>query len=90
MLDQAALLALPPYGLARAEKRAFLTAELAALVGVHDFAADSAAERVSFALDREHTAEVMRALADRGVTELNSHPPTLEELFMHEYAGSER
>ncbi len=35
MTDEAALLALPPYGLARAEKRAFLAAELAALTRRH-------------------------------------------------------
>jgi phenylacetate-coenzyme A ligase PaaK-like adenylate-forming protein len=35
MTEEAALLALPPYGLARAEKRAFLTGELTALTRRH-------------------------------------------------------
>ena len=35
MIDDAALLSLPPYGLARAEKRAFLTGELQSLTRLH-------------------------------------------------------
>ncbi len=70
MLDQAALLALPPYGLARAEKRAFLTEELAALTRHH----------------AAHCAPYARMLAATGtdadtVTDYAQLPPLPVRLF---------
>ena len=59
---------------------------LAALPGVHDVRASG--QQISFSLDREHTAEVLRTLAYLGAEELVSAPLSLEELFMHEYANS--
>lgn len=59
---------------------------LAGVPGVHDLSVGEAG--VSFSLDREHTAEVLRALADLGVSEISAAPPSLEDLFMSEYAAS--
>lgn len=59
---------------------------LAGLPGVHDVRA--AGQQLSFSLDREHAAEVLRTLAYLGAEDLVSAPLSLEELFMHEYASS--
>jgi ABC-2 type transport system ATP-binding protein len=61
---------------------------LAGLPGVHDLTV--VAGEVSFALDGEHTAEVMRALSELDVLSLSSAPPSLEELFLRQYAGGEQ
>lgn len=56
--------------------------------GVHG--ATREGEVVHFALDREHTPQVLRLLADAGATEVVSNPPSLEELFMSEYGARVR
>ena len=56
---------------------------LGRLAGVHDFRVDG--DQVSFALDGEHTADVMRALADAEIVAVTSNPPSLEELFLRQY-----
>ena len=61
---------------------------LASVQGVHDLSV--AGDRVSFALDREHTPAALRALADLGASEVSFNPPSLEELFMSEYAAVAR
>lgn len=58
---------------------------LAALDGVHEL--EAAGDEVSFRLDREHTGEVMKALAALNITEVVSTPPSLEELFLRQYAS---
>ncbi len=42
--------------------------------------------QVSFHLDGEHTGTVMKALADLDVVSVTSNPPSLEELFLRQYA----
>ncbi len=59
---------------------------LRALPGVHD--ASLVGQALSFALDREHTSEVLGVLSGLGIEELDSAPPSLEELFMTEYAAA--
>jgi len=59
---------------------------LAALNGVHDLEVSDDGE-VSFRLDREHTGEVMKALAALDLTSVVSTPPSLEELFLRQYAS---
>lgn len=54
--------------------------------GVHDLTSEGS--RVAFALDREHLADVLGELSRLGVTELQSEPMSLEELFLNEYARS--
>lgn len=61
-------------------------ARLAELPGVHDLQVKG--QRITFSLDREHTPEVLRALSSLDVQEMVSAPPSLEELFMHEYASN--
>lgn len=41
--------------------------------------------RVSFDLDTDHLDAAMQALAGLGLRSLTAHPPTLEELFLHQY-----
>jgi ABC-2 type transport system ATP-binding protein len=41
--------------------------------------------RVSLEVDTDHLDTVVRRLAELGVRSLASHPPTLEELFLHQY-----
>ncbi len=54
------------------------------LAGVHDFAS-GADGLVTFSLDGDHTADVMAALAARGIVALESAPPSLEAMFLSEY-----
>jgi ABC-2 type transport system ATP-binding protein len=57
--------------------------DLGRLPGVHDLEVDG--HRIRFGVDADQLAEVVRHLGDLGVTSLVSHPPTLEELFLHHY-----
>jgi ABC-2 type transport system ATP-binding protein len=61
-------------------------AALDGLPGVHDLT--RANGEVSFALDSEHTGEVMKALAALDLVSVKSNPPSLEELFMRQYTTS--
>jgi ABC-2 type transport system ATP-binding protein len=51
--------------------------------GVHEFS--KSGSRVEFEVDGQHMDSVVRDLAALGISELVSHPPTLEELFMRHY-----
>lgn len=55
--------------------------------GVHDFHVDGG--HVAFSLDGEHTAAVMRTLADADIVSVVSNPPSLEELFLRQYETGE-
>jgi ABC-2 type transport system ATP-binding protein len=59
-------------------------AGLAELPGVHDVHTQHG--RVSFHVDTDALEPVLRRLADAGVRNLVSQPPTLEELFLRHYA----
>jgi polyether ionophore transport system ATP-binding protein len=68
----------------RVETARPVTAEaLADLPGVHDIQLDGGT--VSFAVDAEHLDAAMRQLSQHGIRSLESHPPTLEELFLRHY-----
>jgi ABC-2 type transport system ATP-binding protein len=41
--------------------------------------------RVTFTVEADHLDEAMRYLAGLGITNITSHPPTLEELFLSQY-----
>jgi ABC-2 type transport system ATP-binding protein len=56
---------------------------LAGLSGVHGLAVDG--DRASFEVETASLAGVHRHLAELGVVDLTSNPPTLEELFMRHY-----
>jgi ABC-2 type transport system ATP-binding protein len=56
---------------------------LAAVPGVHDLRREDG--RVSFEVDHEALADVVRHLGDLGVRSLVSTPPTLEQLFLRHY-----
>lgn len=56
---------------------------LGTMPGVHEFTASG--NRIEFEVDGAHFDEVIRQLAVLGVSDLLSHPPTLEELFMRHY-----
>lgn len=60
------------------------TPELASLNGVHNVEA-APNGRQTFSVDTEHMAEVIDYLAQRQIVELQSTPPTLEDLFMRYY-----
>ncbi len=64
------------------------TPELAQIVGVHDLTVDDGA--LTFTVDPEALAPVLRILADADVTGLTSAPPSLEELFLDAYRTSSR
>ena len=59
------------------------TARLAALEGVHNFAADG--ERFTFDVDDARIDAVLPELTALGVTNLTITPPSLEELFLRHY-----
>jgi len=59
-------------------------AGLAALPGVANLAAQDG--RVAFDVDAAHLGEAMGYLSGLGIRSLVVHPPTLEELFLREYA----
>jgi ABC-2 type transport system ATP-binding protein len=56
---------------------------LAKLPGVHNLKVDG--DRVTCQVDAGHLGPILRHLADLGVRELVSQPPTLEELFLRHY-----
>jgi ABC-2 type transport system ATP-binding protein len=56
---------------------------LADLPGVHRLIADG--NRVRFEVDTVHLESALRRLGELGVRSLESHPPTLEELFLRHY-----
>ncbi len=60
---------------------------LAALEGVHDVRTDGA--RTSFHVDDAAVGAVLAALAPLSPTGLTISPPSLEELFLRQYAGDE-
>ncbi len=53
--------------------------------GVHDLRLDADGTGAAFEVQTGAMADVHRYLAERGVQDLVSHPPTLEELFMRHY-----
>ncbi len=57
------------------------------LPGVHDLQVDGT--QAQFDVDTHHLDGAIRHLAERGVTNLVSQPPTLEELFLRHYGGDE-
>jgi ABC-2 type transport system ATP-binding protein len=74
--------------------RTAVSAELAAaplglssIEGIHNL--DIAGNRVRFSADPEALSRALRELTSAGVISLVSQPPTLEELFMRHYAGSQ-
>jgi ABC-2 type transport system ATP-binding protein len=65
-----------------AELRA-TAAGLESLPGIHGLEIHDS--HVRFDVDSEHLGEAVRRLGELGVTGLESHPPTLEELFLRHY-----
>ncbi|MCR6483416.1 ABC transporter ATP-binding protein [Amycolatopsis sp. OK19-0408] len=62
-------------------------ADLAALPGVHDLS--SYGSHVHLSVDQSSLDDVMRHLAEAGLRNLVSRPPTLEELFLRHYRHDE-
>ena len=60
---------------------------LAGLPGVHDMRVEGS--RVRCRVDADHLGPVLRRLAEHGVRELVSQPPTLEQLFLRHYRVDE-
>ena len=56
---------------------------LAQLDGIHDLVHDDG--RVRFDVDSDSLDTAIRHLAELGVVDITSHPPTLEELFLRHY-----
>ena len=56
---------------------------LGALCGIHTPEVNG--DRVTFSVDSEHLGAALAALYEAGVSSLNAHPPTLEELFLAHY-----
>jgi ABC-2 type transport system ATP-binding protein len=56
---------------------------LAGLPGIHGLEVEGA--RVRFDVDTAHLEAAVRRLGELGVRSLESHPPTLEELFLRHY-----
>jgi ABC-2 type transport system ATP-binding protein len=56
---------------------------VAGLPGIHDLEVED--HRVRFDVDAEHLDAAVRHLSSLGVRTLESHPPTLEELFLRHY-----
>ena len=80
--------------------RTSVTAELSApapgldrLDGVHDLVAEpldgGAGTRVAFEVDTARTDAVLQVLLESGVRSLTAQPPTLEQLFLRHYAGTD-
>jgi ABC-2 type transport system ATP-binding protein len=66
-------------------------AGLESLTGVHDLVVDEQAggSRVRCEVDSDMLEELLRRLVAAGVRTLVSQPPTLEELFLRHYSGSD-
>jgi len=60
---------------------------VATLPGIHAFQTEDG--RVRFDVDAEHLDAVVRSLGELGVRSLESHPPTLEQLFLRFYGVEE-
>ncbi|MGL5910442.1 MAG: ABC transporter ATP-binding protein, partial [Phycicoccus sp.] len=58
---------------------------LAGVPGIH--APDVTDGRVAFDVDSDALDDALAALLPLGIRSLQAHPPTLEELFLREYAG---
>jgi ABC-2 type transport system ATP-binding protein len=56
---------------------------IAEISGVHNARFENG--RVSFDVDGDHLDEAVRYLSGTGIRSLQSHPPTLEELFLRQY-----
>ncbi|TDC93001.1 ABC transporter ATP-binding protein [Actinomadura sp. 7K507] len=64
--------------------------ELDRFEGVHDLRIEDGDEtRATFEVETGALADVHRYLAEHGVRDLTSHPPTLEELFMRHYGDQD-
>lgn len=61
--------------------------DIASVKGVHDLEAKETA--YTFQVDGESLGEVIRYVSDFGVKKLESAPPTLEDLFMRHYEGTQ-
>lgn len=59
---------------------------LASVAGVHDVVVDG--EQLTFTVDDTALPAVLQVLSGAGTTHLVVSPPTLEELFVHQYDGS--
>ncbi|VVJ20508.1 Efflux ABC transporter [Amycolatopsis camponoti] len=66
---------------------AHVPADLAALPGVHDLS--TYGSHVHLSVDQASLDDVMRHLAEAGLRNLVSRPPTLEELFLRHYRHDE-
>jgi ABC-2 type transport system ATP-binding protein len=66
---------------------AHVPADLASLPGVHDLS--SYGSHVHLSVDQSSLDDVMRHLAEAGLRNLVSRPPTLEELFLRHYQHDE-
>jgi ABC-2 type transport system ATP-binding protein len=61
-------------------------ADLAKMTGVKSFKfADDTLKKAVFSVERDHLGTVMAQLATKGITNLTSTSPTLEDLFMGYY-----
>ena len=71
----------------RAEVRYAVTADLAAMPGLHDVVVDAlpGGSRITCDVDDTAMSPLLARLADLGVSSLLSTPPTLEELFLRHY-----
>lgn len=56
---------------------------LATMEGVHDFSQEK--DQAEFSVDHEHLNEVLRTAATIGIRNIQSAPPTLEDLFIRHY-----
>ncbi|MGL5927652.1 MAG: AAA family ATPase, partial [Dermatophilaceae bacterium] len=61
--------------------------ELASVPGIHRPEVESG--RVTFDVDSDHLPGALAALLPLGIRSLQAHPPTLEELFLRQYADAE-
>lgn len=62
--------------------------DLKALKGVHDI--EEREQGLSFQVDSEEMDNIMKHIASFDIVKLESAPPTLEDLFMGHYEGSEK
>jgi ABC-2 type transport system ATP-binding protein len=58
------------------------------LKGMHEI--EETKNGLSFQVDTEEMDEAIRHISQFGITKLESAPPTLEDLFMRHYAGTEK
>lgn len=76
--------------LARSRVAATLRSEpvgLELMPGVHDVQVDG--DRVRFTVDTDRLEDSLRWLLDRGVEDLSTRPPSLEDIFLEEYRTNE-